>query len=172
MLLLNLMPTKITTETQILRKLSNTPLQVEVELLQTASHDSKNTAAEHLETFYTTFDAVRDEHFDGLIITGAPVERLEFEAVDYWPELCEIMEWSKTHVHSTLHICWGAQAGIYYHYGVPKHELPEKMFGVFPTRWSSAPRLWCAGSTIGSSRPIRASPRCGRPTSRRIPRSS
>ena len=132
LLLLNLMPTKITTETQILRKLSNTPLQVEVELLQTASHDSKNTAAEHLETFYTTFDAVRDEHFDGLIITGAPVERLEFEEVDYWPELCEIMEWSKTHVHSTLHICWGAQAGIYYHYGVPKHELPEKMFGVFP----------------------------------------
>lgn len=131
-LLLNLMPTKITTETQILRKLSNTPIQVEVELLQTASHDSKNTAAEHLEAFYTTFDAVRDEHFDGLIITGAPVERLEFEAVDYWPELCEIMEWSKTHVHSTLHICWGAQAGIYYHYGVPKHELPEKMFGVFP----------------------------------------
>ena len=132
LLLLNLMPTKITTETQILRKLSNTPLQVEVELLQTASHDSKNTAAEHLEAFYTTFDAVRDEHFDGLIITGAPVERLEFEEVDYWPELCEIMEWSKTHVHSTLHICWGAQAGIYYHYGVPKHELPEKMFGVFP----------------------------------------
>lgn len=103
-----------------------------MELLQTASHDSKNTAAEHLEAFYTTFDAVRDKHFDGLIITGAPVERLEFEAVDYWPELCEIMEWSKTHVHSTLHICWGAQAGIYYHYGVPKHELPEKMFGVFP----------------------------------------
>ena len=131
-LLLNLMPTKITTETQILRKLSNTPIQVEVELLQTASHDSKNTAAEHLEAFYTTFDAVRDEHFDGLIITGAPVERLEFEEVDYWLELCEIMEWSKTHVHSTLHICWGAQAGIYYHYGVPKHELPEKMFGVFP----------------------------------------
>lgn len=171
-LLLNLMPTKITTETQILRKLSNTPIQVEVELLQTASHDSKNTAAEHLEAFYTTFDAVRDEHFDGLIITGAPVERLEFEEVDYWPELCEIMEWSKTHVHSTLHICWGAQAGIYYHYGVPKHELPRRCSACSPTRWSSAPRLWCAGSTIGSSRPIRASPRCGRPTSRRIPRSS
>lgn len=130
-LLLNLMPTKITTETQILRKLSNTPIQVEVELLQTASHDSKNTAAEHLEAFYTTFDAVRDEHFDGLIITGAPVERLEFEAVDYWPELCEIMEWSKTHVHSTLHICWGAQAGLYYHYGIPKYVLPQKVFGVF-----------------------------------------
>ena len=131
LLLLNLMPTKITTETQILRKLSNTPLQVEVELLQTASHDSKNTAAEHLETFYTTFDAVRDKHFDGLIITGAPVERLEFEAVDYWPELCESMEWSKTHVHSTLHICWGAQAGLYYHYGIPKYMLPEKMSGIF-----------------------------------------
>lgn len=132
LLLLNLMPTKITTETQILRKLSNTPLQVEVELLQTVSHDAKNTAAEHLEAFYTTFEEVRDQHFDGLIITGAPVERLEFEEVDYWPELCEIMEWSKTHVHSTLHICWGAQAGIYYHYGVAKRALPEKMFGVFP----------------------------------------
>ena len=131
LLLLNLMPTKITTETQILRKLSNTPLQVEVELLQTASHDSKNTAAEHLEAFYTTFDAVRDEHFDGLIITGAPVERLEFEEVDYWPELCEIMEWSKTHVHSTLHICWGAQAGLYHHYGIQKYDLPAKASGVF-----------------------------------------
>ncbi len=130
-LLLNLMPTKITTETQILRKLSNTPIQVEIELLQTASHQSKNTAAEHLESFYTTFDEVRHQHFDGLIITGAPVEKLEFEDVDYWPELCEIMEWSKTHVHSTLHICWGAQAGIYYHYGVPKHTLDHKVFGVF-----------------------------------------
>lgn len=133
-LLLNLMPTKITTETQILRKLSNTPIQVEIELLQTASHQSKNTAAEHLESFYTTFDAVRHQHFDGLIITGAPVEKLEFEDVDYWPELCEIMEWSKTHVHSTLHICWGAQAGIYYHYGVPKHTLDHKVFGVFDHR--------------------------------------
>lgn len=131
LLLLNLMPTKITTETQILRKLSNTPLQIEVELLQTASHDAKNTAAEHLETFYTTFDEVRDRHFDGLIITGAPVELLDFEDVDYWDELCAIMEWSKTNVHSTLHICWGAQAGIYYHYGVEKHELPRKVFGVF-----------------------------------------
>ena len=131
LLLLNLMPTKITTETQILRKLSNTPLQVEVELLQMATHAAKNTAADHLEAFYTTFDAVRNRHFDGLIITGAPVEKLEFEEVDYWPELCAIMEWSKTHVHSTFHICWGAQAGIYYHYGVPKHALPEKAFGVF-----------------------------------------
>ena len=131
LLLLNLMPTKITTETQILRKLSNTPLQVEVELLQTASHDSKNTAAEHLEAFYTTFDQVRDRHFDGMIITGAPVEQLDFEDVDYWDELCDIMAWSATNVHSTLHICWGAQAGIYFHYGVPKHGLDEKMFGVF-----------------------------------------
>ena len=134
LLLLNLMPTKITTETQILRKLSNTPLQVEVELLQTASHDSKNTAAEHLEAFYTTFDQVRDRHFDGMIITGAPVEQLDFEDVDYWDELCDIMAWSATNVHSTLHICWGAQAGIYFHYGVPKHGLDEKMFGVFAHR--------------------------------------
>ena len=131
LLLLNLMPTKITTETQILRKLANTPLQIEVELLQTASHDAKNTAAEHLEAFYTTFDEVRHRHYDGLIITGAPVELLDFEDVDYWDELCAIMAWSATNVHSTLHICWGAQAGIYFHYGVPKHELPRKMFGVF-----------------------------------------
>ncbi len=130
-LLLNLMPTKIATETQILRKLSNTPLQVEVELLQTASHDARNVAAEHLETFYRTFDEVRDEHFDGMIITGAPVERLDFESVDYWDELRQIMEWSKRNVHSTLHICWGAQAGIYFHYGIRKHELPEKLSGVY-----------------------------------------
>ena len=130
-LLLNLMPTKIVTETQIMRKLSNTPLQIEVDLLQTVSHDAKNVAAEHLETFYTTFNDVRNKHYDGLIITGAPVELLDFEDVDYWDELCEIMEWSKTNVHSTLHICWGAQAGIYYHYGVPKHELEKKVFGVF-----------------------------------------
>ena len=125
------MPTKITTETQILRKLANTPLQIEVELLRTVSHQAKNVATEHLETFYTTFAEVRDKHYDGLIITGAPVELLDFEDVDYWAELVEIMEWSKTNVHSTLHICWGAQAGIYYHYGVPKHELPKKVFGVF-----------------------------------------
>lgn len=130
-LLLNLMPTKIATETQILRKLSNTPLQCEVELLQTVSHDAKNTAAEHLEAFYTTFDEVRDQHFDGMIITGAPVETLDFEDVDYWDELCEIMDWSKTNVHSTLHICWGAQAGIFHHYGIPKYHLGHKMFGVF-----------------------------------------
>lgn len=130
-LLLNLMPTKITTETQILRKLSNTPLQIEVELLQTVTHRAKNVSEKHLETFYRTFEQVKDRHYDGMIITGAPVELLDFEDVDYWPELCSIMEWSRTNVHSTLHICWGAQAGIYYHYGVPKHELSKKMFGVF-----------------------------------------
>lgn len=131
LLLLNLMPTKITTETQILRKLANTPLQIEVELLQMATHDAKNAPSKHLETFYTTFSEIKGQHFDGLIITGAPVERLEFEDVDYWEELCDIMEWSKTNVHSTLHICWGAQAGIYYHYGITKHPLQKKMFGVF-----------------------------------------
>lgn len=131
LLLLNLMPTKITTETQILRKLSNTPLQVEVELLHISSHNSKNTSEEHLATFYTTFDQIKSNFFDGMIITGAPVERLNFDDVDYWDELTDIMEWSKTHVHSTLHICWGAQAGIFYHYGINKFELPKKLSGVF-----------------------------------------
>ena len=130
-LLLNLMPTKIVTETQILRKLSNTPLQIEIELLQTVSHAAKNVSEEHLETFYTDFDKIKGQRFDGLIITGAPVERLDFEDVDYWDELCQIMEWSRTNVYSTLHICWGAQAGIYYHYGIPKYDLGKKMFGVF-----------------------------------------
>lgn len=130
-LLLNLMPTKIVTETQILRKLSNTPLQIDIELLQTVSHQSKNVSEEHLSTFYTTFDDIKDQHFDGLIITGAPVERLDFEDVDYWDELCQIMEWTKTHVFSTLYICWGAQAGIYYHYDIPKYELGKKLSGVF-----------------------------------------
>ena len=129
--LLNLMPTKIATETQILRKLSNTPLQIEITLLRMASHDAKNVSEQHLEEFYRTFDDIAHEHFDGMIITGAPVELLDFEEVDYWPELCQIFEWSRTHVHSTLHICWGAQAGIFYHYGVQKHELPAKMTGVF-----------------------------------------
>ena len=133
-LLLNLMPTKIVTETQLLRLLSNTPLQVEIELLQTSTHTSKNTPQEHLIRFYKTFDQVRDERFDGMIITGAPVEHLAFEEVDYWQELCEIMAWSKTHVYSTFHICWGAQAALYYHYGVPKHPLEKKMFGVFEHR--------------------------------------
>jgi homoserine O-succinyltransferase len=131
LLILNLMPTKIVTETQLLRKLSNTPLQIEVELLQTVSHVSKNVDESHLTSFYTSFDRVKDNRYDGLIITGAPVENLEFEDVDYWDELCRIMEWSTTNVYCTLHICWGAQAGLYYHYGVPKHSLPEKLFGVF-----------------------------------------
>lgn len=129
--ILNLMPTKITTETQIIRLLSNTPLQIELTLLKTATHQSANTSVEHMEAFYRTFDDVRDEKFDGLIITGAPVENLDFTEVDYWDELCEILAWSKTNVFSTLHICWAAQAGLWYHYGIPKYELKEKMFGVF-----------------------------------------
>ena len=132
LLILNLMPTKIVTETQLLRKLSNSPLQVQVELLRTLSHVSHNTDEGHLESFYTSFSEIKDKKFDGMIITGAPVENLDFTDVDYWGELCEIMEWSKTHVHSTLHICWGAQAGLYYHYGIPKYRLPKKLFGVFP----------------------------------------
>lgn len=130
-LILNLMPTKIVTETQILRKLSNTPVQIQVELLRTASYQSQHTDEDHLASFYTTFDQVRDRNFDGMIITGAPVENLEFNQVDYWPELCEIMAWSRTHVHSTLHICWGAQAALHYHYGLQKTQLPQKLFGVF-----------------------------------------
>ena len=129
--ILNLMPKKIEAETQLLRLIGNTPLQVDVELLQMASHVSKNTSAEHLLKFYRSFEDVREQHFDGLIITGAPVELLEFEEVDYWQELCEIMEWSKNHAFSTLHICWGAQAGLYYHYGIRKHPLENKMFGIF-----------------------------------------
>lgn len=133
-LILNLMPTKIVTETQLLRKLSNTPLQIQVELLRTASYQSQHTDEDHLESFYTTFQAVKGRNFDGLIITGAPVENLDFDQVDYWEELLEIMEWSKHHVHSTLHICWGAQAGLYFHHGIPKYELPRKLSGVFEHR--------------------------------------
>ena len=133
-LILNLMPTKIVTETQILRKLSNTPLQVEVELLRTSSYQSQHTDEDHLESFYTTFDQVKNRNFDGMIITGAPVENLDFTQVDYWEELSAIMSWTKIHVHSTLHICWGAQAGLYFHYGVEKHTLSEKLFGVFDHR--------------------------------------
>lgn len=129
--ILNLMPKKIETETQLLRLLSNTPLQVDIELVQVSSHKSKHTSEEHMLTFYKTFQEIKDELYDGMIITGAPVEQLEFEDVDYWQELCEIFEWTKTHVFSTIHICWGAQAGLYYHYGVPKYPLKEKMFGVF-----------------------------------------
>lgn len=130
--IVNLMPTKIDTETQLLRLLGNTALQVEVELIHMKSHQSKNTSAEHLLNFYKTFDDIRDAHFDGMIITGAPVEQMPFEEVAYWDELCRIMEWSRTHVHSTFHICWGAQAGLYYHFGIEKRPLPEKLFGVFP----------------------------------------
>ena len=129
--LLNLMPTKIATETQLSRLLGNTPLQVRLELMHTTTHVSKNTSQDHLLTFYKSFDELKDRKFDGMVITGAPVENIPFEEVDYWPELCRIMEWSKTHVHSTLHICWGAQAGLYYHYGINKYDLPEKLFGVF-----------------------------------------
>ena len=139
-LILNLMPTKITTETQLARLLGNTPLQVNLEFIHTRSHESKNTSTEHLFQFYKTFDQIMDRKFDGLVITGAPVEKMPFEEVEYWDELCRIMEWSKTHAYSTFHICWGAQAGLYFHYGIPKYDLPEKLFGVFPhqvTRRSS-----------------------------------
>ena len=131
-LILNLMPKKIETETQLARLLGNTPLQVEPTLIHTTSHQSKNVAEEHLLAFYKTFKDVKDEYFDGMIITGAPVEMIAFEEVEYWDEVCEIMEWSKTHVHSTMHICWASQAGLYYHYGIHKHLMPEKMFGVYP----------------------------------------
>ncbi len=129
--LLNLMPTKIATETQFSRLLGNTPLQVRLELMHTVTHRAKNVSQDHLISFYKSFDELKDRKFDGMVITGAPVEMMEFEDVDYWPELKEIMEWSKTNVHSTLHICWGAQAGLYYHYGIQKRPLPEKLFGVF-----------------------------------------
>ena len=133
-LILNLMPPKIATETQLMRKLSNTPLQIQVDLLRTKSHEATHVSAGHLETFYRTFEDIENEHYDGLIITGAPVELMEFEEVDYWDELCRIMDWSSTHVHSTLHICWGAQAGLYYHYGIQKYRLPKKASGVFEHR--------------------------------------
>ncbi len=132
LLVLNLMPTKIVTETQLARLLGNTPLQIEMELIHTATHKAKNTDEEHLFSFYKTFDEVKDRKFDGMIITGAPVEQMPFEEVDYWPELCDILEWTKTNVHSTLHICWGAQAGLYYHYGINKVPLDKKLFGVYP----------------------------------------
>ena len=130
-LLLNLMPTKIVTETQLARLLGNSPLQIELELIMTTSRESKNTSREHMLSFYKTFEDVRHQHFDGMVITGAPVEQMAFEEVDYWEELCTIMEWSKTHVTSTFHICWGAQAGLYYHFGVKKVPLAKKLFGVF-----------------------------------------
>ncbi len=129
--IVNLMPTKIDTETQLLRLLGNTSLQVETELIKMESHESRNTSREHLTSFYKTFSEIQDQNFDGMIITGAPVEHLAFEDVEYWQELCYIMEWSKTHVHSTFHICWGAQAGLYYHFHIPKYPLEKKLFGVF-----------------------------------------
>ena len=133
-IILNIMPKKIETESQLMRLLSNTPLQVDVELLQMASHVSRNTSSHHLDAFYKTFDEISDNRYDGMIITGAPVELLDFEQVDYWKEITNIMEWSKTHVFSTIYICWAAQAGLYYHYGIPKYTLDQKMFGIFPHR--------------------------------------
>jgi len=131
-MILNLMPKKIETETQIMRLLSNTPIQVDVELMHVKSHRAKNTSENHLSSFYRTFDEVKNSYYDGLIITGAPVEHLPFKEVDYWHELCDIMEWSKSNVFSTVHICWRAQAGLYYHFGIPKYPLSKKMFGIFP----------------------------------------
>ena len=132
--IVNLMPTKIETETQLLRLISNTPLQIEVTLLKMDSYKSKNVSEEHMETFYKTFDDIKDERFDGMIITGAPIETLDFEDVIYWEEIMKIMEWSKKHVFSVLHICWGAQAGLYHHYGIKKYQLNKKIFGIFPIK--------------------------------------
>ena len=132
--IVNLMPLKEETELQILRSLSNTPLQVNVTFIATSTHESTHTSMSHLNKFYVSFEDIKNQNFDGLIITGAPIELMEYEEVDYWPEICQIMEWSKTHVTSTLHLCWGAQAGLYYHYGIPKHILDKKMFGVFAHR--------------------------------------
>ena len=129
--ILNLMPKKEETELQLLRMLSNTPLQIDITFMRMSSHQSQNTPMSHLQKFYYTFDELRDQRFDGLIITGAPVEKMEYEDVDYWPELCEVFAWSKTNVFSTFHICWGAQAGLYYHYGLKKRLLPQKLFGVY-----------------------------------------
>lgn len=131
---LNLMPTKIATETQLARLLANSPLQVQLTLLHTASHAASHVPGEHMEAFYKTFDEIRGERFDGMIITGAPVEQMPFEEVDYWPELCQIMDFTRTNVYSTLHVCWGAQAALYHHFGIGKRPLPEKMFGIFPHR--------------------------------------
>lgn len=131
-IILNLMPTKLETETQLLRLLSNSPLQLDIEFLQVKTHVAKNVSKSHMDRFYKTFDEVKDLKFDGMIITGAPVEQMPFEEVDYWDELCTIMKWSKTNVYSTYHICWGAQAGLYYHYGIPKYMLNKKVFGIYP----------------------------------------
>ena len=167
LLILNLMPTKIVTETQLLRKLSNSPLQVKVELLHTLSHVSQNTDADHLSSFYTTFDQIKDRKFDGMIITGAPVENLDFTDVDYWDELCQIMDWTTTHVHSTLHICWGAQAGLFHHYGIPKYNLGKKLFGVFPHTVVRTQSPLFRGLTMCSISLTPATPKTGWRTSRR-----
>lgn len=136
--IVNLMPTKVVTETQLLRLLGNTPIQVDITLLRAASHDPKNISRHHMDSFYKTFDMIKDEYFDGMIITGAPVETLKFEEVDYWDELVQIMDWSKSHVYSTFHICWGAQAGLYHHYGINKHPLEEKLFGIYKHKVSDS----------------------------------
>lgn len=143
--ILNLMPTKITTETQLLRLLGNSPIQVDIELIKTQSYQSKNTPEDHLFAFYKTFDDIQNQKFDGMIITGAPVETMEFEEVDYWEELSEIMEWTKSSVTSTLHICWGAQAALYHHYGIKKYRLEKKMFGVFPHRLKRSRKMLMRG---------------------------
>lgn len=142
--ILNLMPDKVTTETQLLRTLSNTPIQIDIDLLRISTHESKHTSAEHMLKYYETFNEIKDRFYDGMIITGAPVEQMPYEEVDYWDELCKIMEWSKTHVYSVMHICWGAMAGLYYHYGIPKYDLPEKCFGVFEhsMTWSKPVKLF------------------------------
>ena len=137
--IVNLMPTKVTTETQLLRLLGNTPLQTEISLVQMEGHVSKNTGADHLEKFYISSKDVFKHKFDGMIITGAPVEQIDFEQVDYWNELCKIMDYAKTNVYSTLYICWGAQAGLYHHFGIPKYPLDKKMFGIFKNRRSAGP---------------------------------
>ena len=129
--ILNLMPTKIVTETQLLRLLGNSPLQVDIELLQMSSHKSKNTSIKHLTTFYKTFEDIKDQKYDGLIVTGAPVELMDYEEVDYWDELCQVLNWAKKNIYSTLFICWGAQAGLYYRYGIQKHKLPKKLSGIY-----------------------------------------
>jgi homoserine O-succinyltransferase/O-acetyltransferase len=168
--ILNLMPTKISTETQIMRLIGNSPLQVEIRLLRMASHDSKNTPEAHLQAFYRTIYEVEQERFDGLIITGAPVEHLPFEEVDYWEELKYIMDWRETHAFATFYICWGAQAGLYHHFGIPKYPLPEKMFGVFPHQANDTRTCrCCAALTISFTRRTHAIPRSAAPTWSRCP---
>jgi len=161
LLILNLMPTKIATETQLLRNLSNSPLQVHIDLLYTASYQPKNTSEEHLLAFYETFEDVKDRRYDGMIITGAPVEFLAYEEVQYWDELVKIMEWSKNNVYSTLHICWGAQAGLYYHYGIPKYTTEEKISGIYPHKvtYTDHPVKLFAVLTMFFTFPIHGTPR-------------